>query len=143
MPFPIREVTSPASIAALHAEVLAEQGKVYTEPAILAAWSQRPASRFLVAGDRIPVGFLAYESQGERCQISDLYVQPSHRRLGIARSLLRQTTRRFAVVELEVAATNTAAIELYFSEGFQPLESEPMSGTRGMRFVAVSQPQSP
>ena len=55
--------------------------------------------------------------------LNDLFVVPRHRRLGVARALVREVTRqararKVAVVSLATAQTNARAKALYESEGY-------------------------
>lgn len=72
--------------------------------------------------DGVVVGFLASRQTGpgER-EILNVAVAASHRRRGIARSLVKEEFAAFrGTWFLEVRESNTAAIQLYKSLGFQP-----------------------
>lgn len=71
------------------------------------------------AGEQV-VGFVAADED----EISWLYVDPSHYRQGIGRMLLRHAVSLCGpVVAVEVLSGNTAAFDLYASEGFEVIET--------------------
>ena len=94
----IRRTSEPGTIAALHAQALAEHGRHSSVAAITEGWQDLPHTRFLVAEEAgTPIAFLAYrEEEGGSCQISDLFVCHSRRRRGLARRLLQMVTDDFA-----------------------------------------------
>jgi ribosomal protein S18 acetylase RimI-like enzyme len=83
----------------------------------------RAASRFVTSGDD-PAGIIVIARRGWTTHISGLGVAAAHRRRGIARTLLEAVCRNAAErgdrsVLVEVSTTNTAALDLYKSLGFQ------------------------
>ena len=74
-----------------------------------------------VEGDRI-IGFLAFEQVLDEGSIVEVAVHPDCRRKGIARSLITtaiQSAEGLDSVFLEVRESNTPAIRLYESLGFE------------------------
>jgi ribosomal protein S18 acetylase RimI-like enzyme len=66
------------------------------------------------------VGFIAFADD----EVTWLYVSPAHYRQGIGRRLLRQAIHRCGkTVSTSVLSGNTAALQLYLSEGFKILET--------------------
>jgi ribosomal protein S18 acetylase RimI-like enzyme len=73
------------------------------------------------AEDGEPVGFLLAHARTPRVgYVSDLYVRPARRRSGLATALLRDGAARLRrqVVELDVDASNDAALAFYERVGF-------------------------
>lgn len=116
----IRRTSEPGTIAALHAQALAEHGRHSSVAAITEGWQDLPHTRFLVAEEAgTPIAFLAYrEEEGGSCHISDLFVCHSRRRRGLARRLLQMVTDDFATISLHVASDNLPACYLYRRMGF-------------------------
>jgi ribosomal protein S18 acetylase RimI-like enzyme len=70
------------------------------------------------------VGFIATRANRSALEISGLAVDPSHRRAGLGRALVRAAVRSarsrgFSTVELHVSTGNAVAIALYTSERFR------------------------
>lgn len=83
---------------------------------------EKTDSRCLVAvEDEKIVGFLAFEQILGEGSIVEVAVHPDRRRQGIARKLIRSTLHNNFLKEiyLEVRASNTPAIGLYQSLGFE------------------------
>jgi [ribosomal protein S18]-alanine N-acetyltransferase len=73
-------------------------------------------------------GFAAFHRVMDEAELRNMAVDPAHRRMGIARSLLAEgfrilTGHDVARVFLEVRASNQPAIEFYRSAGFQPMST--------------------
>ncbi len=75
---------------------------------------------------RTIVGFVStvIHPGGRVATITTIEVDPAYRRRGIARALIADTERRLCArgisyIKLEVAPTNRAARELYYSAGYQ------------------------
>ncbi len=80
------------------------------------------------------VGFVAAEDD----EITWLYVHPDHYRCGIGRQLLRYAVQWCgSVVTTQALAGNTAAIELYTSEGFEVVETRTGKLSGNERFPAT------
>jgi ribosomal-protein-alanine N-acetyltransferase len=78
----------------------------------------------LAAVDRAPVGLILMRAAAGEAEVLTLAVEPSHRRRGVARTLLREAlalAEAMGAVEafLEVAADNAGALALYREEGFE------------------------
>ena len=74
--------------------------------------------------DGVVIGFLAFEQIADEGSIVEIAVHPDHRRRGIARELIEEAIRHAAdlnTVFLEVRESNTPAIGLYESLGFERL----------------------
>jgi ribosomal-protein-alanine N-acetyltransferase len=92
-------------------------------------------STILVAGPPPPEpwetwGYIIYWVIADAMHILNLAVHPAHRRQGLARSLLSAAlaqahTQGAAVVCLEVRPSNTAALALYQSFGFEEIGTRP------------------
>lgn len=68
------------------------------------------------------VGYLAFEKILDEGAVAELAVSPRYRRQGIARRMLTQTMREageLRLITLEVRLSNTPAIALYRSLGFE------------------------
>ena len=70
------------------------------------------------------VGFIATRASRTALEISGLAVEPSYRRVGLGRALVRAAVRSarkrgFSTVELHVSTGNLAALALYGSERFK------------------------
>jgi ribosomal-protein-alanine N-acetyltransferase len=77
----------------------------------------------LTAVDGAPVGLILMRAIAGEAEVLTLAVEPSHRRRGVARALLRAGLGQAAAAGaeeafLEVAADNAPALALYRSEGF-------------------------
>lgn len=82
---------------------------------VLVAESSRPGAAI--------AGFLGALAVGPEAEVQNLAVRASHRRLGVARALLKEAHRRFAArgvaeVFLEVRPSNPAARCLYREFGY-------------------------
>jgi ribosomal protein S18 acetylase RimI-like enzyme len=78
---------------------------------------------WIARGERGVVGFVATAANGKALDIVGVAVDPSLRRSGIGRALVRTVVdlareRRFRAVTLNVSTANEGAIALYESEGF-------------------------
>jgi ribosomal protein S18 acetylase RimI-like enzyme len=76
----------------------------------------------LAEADAEAVGFLLAHTRTPRVgYVSDLYVRPAHRRVGLAGDLVREAARRLEreIVELDVDASNQAALAFYERLGFR------------------------
>ena len=83
------------------------------------------------------IGFVGTRADHEALEIIGLAVDVAHRRTGIARALVRATTRSarargFDTVELRVSTGNEAAIALYVRERFR--KAERIEGYYSKRF---------
>jgi ribosomal protein S18 acetylase RimI-like enzyme len=81
-------------------------------------------------GYALLASFWSNELGGEVCNVDELYVRPSSRRLGHARELLEALAagaplwpRRPVAVELEVSPSNARAQALYAGLGFEPVRN--------------------
>lgn len=84
----------------------------------------------MILVDKAPAGFLLARVAADECEILSLGVQPSYRRRGLARRLLREALVQAAsnggrMVFLEVAEDNDSAWKLYESEGFEQVGRRP------------------
>ena len=111
-------------------EVLAIERASFTMPwsrgAFLYEIQQNRVARCWVSrfDDGPVVGYLCLWEVADELHITNVAVQPSARRRGIARSLLRSVledgrSRGFKVVVLEVRPSNSHALSLYESFGFR------------------------
>ena len=75
----------------------------------------------LAMTDGVPVGFLDLGLGDEGNNVSDVYVDPVHRRKGWGRKLLAQAIESTGAkkLTLQVDVENDPAIRLYESMGFQ------------------------
>ena len=82
---------------------------------------QKPVSRCYVAiEEESVIGFLAFEQVLDEGSIAELAVHPAYRRQGIARELIRSVLdNSIKEIFLEVRESNTPAIALYESLGFE------------------------
>nr|WP_297280036.1 ribosomal protein S18-alanine N-acetyltransferase [uncultured Butyricicoccus sp.] len=83
---------------------------------------------FLVAQDEtgVPVGYVGCQTVLDEGYITNVAVDPAHRRQGVARTLLteletRARAQNLAFVTLEVRASNAPAIALYTAAGYEPV----------------------
>ena len=92
-------------------------------PDALRSQLDKPDSRCMVAmEDDTVVGFLAFEQVVDEGSIVEVAVHPDHRRRGIARGLITSaidSADGLHTVFLEVRESNTPAIMLYESLGFE------------------------
>ncbi len=84
----------------------------------------RAARCWVCRDDGQVVGYLCLWEIGDEIHITNLAVDPAHRRRGVARYLLTEILgdarrRSIRTVFLEVRPTNTGALSLYQSLGFQ------------------------
>jgi ribosomal protein S18 acetylase RimI-like enzyme len=111
--------------------------------AVWREWAEGgPASvDFLAREDGLAVGMVAIfvePSTPKRTQLVAMWVDPRHRRRGIARALIDQALRWSAErqareVILWVTDSNTAARTLYEQAGFRPTgERQPLPSNRGL-----------
>lgn len=82
-------------------------------------------SRIYLDGDRV-AGIALVCRRGWTARLGGFGVAPDHRGRGVARSLMHDVARRVAAagserLVLEVISTNTAAVRLYESLGFEPV----------------------
>ncbi len=91
----------------------------------LAAQPSNENSRFLVAasGDEV-CGYIGVYELFESCEVANLAVKKEFRRKGIAKALLNEAiegakSRKREFITLEVRPSNTAALGLYESLGFE------------------------
>jgi ribosomal protein S18 acetylase RimI-like enzyme len=117
----LRDTEDPRAIAALHLEAIRESGRQpsHDADAVVRRWLAVADRRFLVAdlGGEV-IAFIAYRLVDGRVRVTDLFVRPGHRRLGIARRLLERVERCGLLVSLTVAVGNLPAIALYVRAGF-------------------------
>jgi len=78
----------------------------------------------LAAVELEPVGLILMRAIAGEAEVLTLAIAPAHRRLGLARALLRVALAQAAAAGaeaafLEVAADNPAALALYRQEGFE------------------------
>ncbi|HEY4030097.1 MAG TPA: GNAT family N-acetyltransferase [Caulobacteraceae bacterium] len=93
-------------------------------PEAFAALMDTPGVFALAAIDGTPVGLILMRAIAGEAEVLTLAVEPSHRRRGVARALLRGGLAQAAAMGaeeafLEVAADNSAALALYHDEGFE------------------------
>ncbi len=132
----LRFTTDTSAIAALHMRSLSGKGKSYSAEEIVARWQTVANSHFITAEG---AGFLALQGRGGKsCYISDVYVDPTARNLGIGRALIQAVKGRYSLIELHVDPQNTVARSLYASEGFVEIPRDrPESGDRiRMKYAA-------
>jgi ribosomal-protein-alanine N-acetyltransferase len=92
-------------------------------PEAFTALMGTPGVFALAAVNHEPVGVILMRAVAGEAEVLTLAVDPSHRRRGVARALLRAGLGQAAAMGaeeafLEVAADNTAALALYSEEGF-------------------------
>ena len=78
----------------------------------------------LAAVDETPVGLILMRAIAGEAEVLTLAVEPSHRRLGVARALLQAGLAQAVAAGaeaafLEVAADNAGALSLYREAGFE------------------------
>ena len=112
--------TDPYEVASLHkAEILESTGKCdYAIEAIVDKWKSVRGNTFGVAIEGIAVGFIAYQNNENCIYISDLYICPEYRRMGLARNLIMHIDNSAFKIRLKVDVKNVNAIKLYKSVGF-------------------------
>ena len=93
-------------------------------------------SSWVIEIDRRIIGYAVMSLAVQECHILNLCVEPEFRGSGIGRRLLEQLftiarARKADTVFLEVRTTNTQALSLYFSEGFNEI------GTRRNYYPAL------
>jgi ribosomal protein S18 acetylase RimI-like enzyme len=91
------------------------------------AWMVLALVHGLPAGILLANPIVSVEHGGAALWIEELYVVPERRRRGVARALLRLVVDEarangMRAVELEVVPTQAAALALYASLGFQPVD---------------------
>lgn len=120
-------VGAAALFAALHARTFPKPW----DAAAFATLLEGPASRGLLASIAdAPVGFVVYVATDAEAEIITLGVDPTARRMGVARSLLAHAAfeARGAGAQalyLEVAETNIPARRLYAGQRFQDVGRRP------------------
>jgi ribosomal protein S18 acetylase RimI-like enzyme len=110
-----------------------------------------PYHYLLITRQPYAAGYILLQALPQaQADVLTLYVQPEHRRQGLAQSLMSEALtlarhNRCTGVTLEVDATNTAAIRLYEAHGLQKIGTRagyyrsPVSQTQGDALVmAVS-----
>jgi ribosomal-protein-alanine acetyltransferase len=106
----------------------------------------RAGNRSLLAREDAPqriVGFLVGEQIVDELHILNVVVEPTLRRRGLGRALLRRSLEEASaagldVVHLEVRASNRAALSLYEGHGFQPVGVRPRYYSDGDDAVLMS-----
>lgn len=93
-------------------------------PEAFAKLLKSPGAFALAAVDAAPVGLILMRAFAGEAEVLTLAVEPSHRRLGVARALLQAGAAQARAMGaealfLEVAADNAAAIALYREAGFE------------------------
>jgi ribosomal-protein-alanine N-acetyltransferase len=93
-------------------------------PEAFTALMDAPGVFALTAVDGAPVGLILMRAIAGEAEILTLAVEPSHRRRGVARALVRGGLAQAAAMGadeafLEVAADNPGALALYREEGFE------------------------
>ncbi|MDX1757894.1 MAG: ribosomal protein S18-alanine N-acetyltransferase [Marinobacter sp.] len=86
-------------------------------------------SWLMLDGDRL-AGYAVVAYQYDEAHLLNICIAPDHRRQGAGRKLLRHVVAMsahdgMALVLLEVRVSNLSAINLYASEGFQPVGERP------------------
>jgi tRNA threonylcarbamoyladenosine biosynthesis protein TsaB len=108
-------------LAALHAQCF-PQG--WSAKAIAELMAMPGTVTLMVcSGQGEPLGFVIARSAADESEILTLGVAPSHRRRHLGRMLVEEVARRLATrgarsLHIEVAETNTAALDLYGKLGF-------------------------
>lgn len=102
----------------------------WNRKAVAEALAMPGAFGLMVLVEDAPAGFLLARVAADECEILSLAVQPSHRRRGLARRLLREALAQAASAGgrsafLEVGEDNDGARKLYLSEGFDPVGRRP------------------
>ena len=96
----------------------------WSKEAIRSQLEKSDSRCFLAVENGEIVGFLAFEQIVDEGSIIEVAVSPAYRRRGIARELIGQAIRDSAdlsAVFLEVRESNTPAIALYDSLGFEQI----------------------
>ncbi len=120
-----------AAVAELHGKSF-PRGWSETEVEALAA---HPQTHLIVVrpvggGSKPPLGFVIYRIAADEAEILSVAVDPSARRNGLGKILMRETIRRLqgeriASLVLEVDSTNVDAVELYNHLGFDAVGLRP------------------
>jgi ribosomal-protein-alanine N-acetyltransferase len=119
------------TVTAMQAEHIAEIAKLEKEcfsspwsEAALAEELSNPDSHFLVAECGEVAGYIGVQEICGEAYITNIAVFESHRKKGIGKALLKAAAdgakeRNCEFITLEVRVSNTPAIALYESEGFE------------------------
>ena len=112
-----------------HIPVLAQLEKLcfsqpWSEKSLAEELDNRTAHFLAAVSDDVIMGYIGAFTVCESCYISNIAVFPQHRRKGIGRLLLRKAAEQARKkgaesISLEVRLSNTAAISLYKSEGYE------------------------
>ncbi|MBQ9228186.1 MAG: ribosomal protein S18-alanine N-acetyltransferase [Eubacterium sp.] len=88
---------------------------------------QNECSHFYVAlADGVAVGYIGVQIFSGEGYVTNVAVLPPYRRQGIARALIKRAMENeLAFLTLEVRESNTPAIQLYASLGFEPVGKRP------------------
>ncbi len=105
-----------ARIARLHSTCLPQAW----DEAVFSGWLNDPLYHMWVAGEDSLHGYAVARIVAGEGELIALAVDPSYRRCGIAKALLRhlQNTAHLTACFLEVSVGNAAARHLYLSQGF-------------------------
>ena len=118
-----------ADMAVKHLEALeAWMGEHYAGGNVIAEVDGKPAGWALFAVATVH-GFMVPEEHRLIGQISDLWVEPAYRKLGLASALVQEAERRFKAagikrVHIAAIVSNARAIRLYEGLGYQTYEIE-------------------
>ncbi len=112
-----------------HIPVLAQLEKLcfsqpWSEKSLAEELDNRTAHFLAAVSDDVIMGYIGAFTVCESSYISNIAVFPQHRRKGIGRLLLRKAAEQARKkgaesISLEVRPSNTAAISLYKSEGYE------------------------
>lgn len=113
------EVSDALALAKAHASAF----DAPWPPEAFATLMGTPGVFALAAVDEAPVGLILMRAVAGEAEVLTLAVEPSHRRRGAARALLRAGLAQAEAMGaeeafLEVAADNLGALALYSDEGF-------------------------
>lgn len=94
----------------------------WSEDSIRASYNNK-ANRFYVAEtDKKPAGYIGLSISVDEGYILNVAVMPAYRRKGVAKTLINEVIRdnkQLSFLTLEVRPSNTAALGLYKSLGFE------------------------
>jgi len=111
-----------AALAALHRQVMGEADG-WSDAGLRRLLTATAARGFQATADGALAGYILAFAAADEAEILALVVSPGHRRMGLARRLLRALARQLADsqivrLHLEVRASNLAARELYSRNSF-------------------------